>query len=127
MRTLDDIIRNNNIFAQSYQMMHEEVLNQKSLGLNIPNLKIGFLNKKTGIDRGRYNVQKINKVAAIFSTTADGNIPDCYVTIRNKCDKTLKYVSMDPNVEPWIYPMYYPYGTQGWHDNIKQIGWKTCN
>ncbi|XP_029157800.1 uncharacterized protein LOC114930213 [Nylanderia fulva] len=31
---------------------------------------------------------------------------------------------MDPNVEPWIYPMYYPHGTPGWHDNIKQINGK---
>ena len=28
---------------------------------------------------------------------------------------------MDPNVEPWIYPMFYPYGTQGWHSKIKLI------
>jgi len=125
LHTLDNIIRSNNIFAQSYEMMHEEVRNQENLGLNVPNLKMAFLNKKIGIDRGRYNVQRTNEVAAIFSTTADGDIPDCYVTIRNKCDKTLKYVStMNPNVEPWIYPMYYPHGTQGWHDNIKQINGK---
>ncbi|XP_011859010.1 PREDICTED: uncharacterized protein LOC105556523, partial [Vollenhovia emeryi] len=125
LHTLDNIIRSNNIFAQSYQMMHEEIRDLENLGLNVPDLKMGFLNKKTGIDRGRYNVQRTNEVAAIFSTTADGDIPDCYVTIRNKRNKTLKYVStMDPNVEPWIYPMYYPHGTQGWCDDIKQINGK---
>ncbi|XP_011858756.1 PREDICTED: uncharacterized protein LOC105556283 [Vollenhovia emeryi] len=125
LHTLDNIIRSNNIFAQSYQMMHEEIRDLENLGLNVPDLKMGFLNKKTGIDRGRYNVQRTNEVAAIFSTTADGDIPDCYVTIRNKRNKTLKYVStMDPNVEPWIYPMYYPHGTQGWYDDIKQINGK---
>jgi len=84
LHTLDGIIRSNNMFAQSYQMMHEEVCNQENSGLNVSNLKMAFLNKKTGIDRGRYNIQRTNEVAAIFSTTADRDIPDCYVTIRNK-------------------------------------------
>lgn len=102
-------------------MMHEEICHQENLGLNVPDLKMGFLSKKTGIDHGRYNVQSTNEVAAIFSTTADEDIPDCYVTIRNKRDKTLKYVSTtDPNVKPWNYP----YGTQGWHGDIKQINGK---
>jgi len=67
------------------------------------------------MDRRRYNFQKTNEVAAIFSTTSDGEIPESYVTIRNKNTKTLEKVSMDPNVEPWVYPLFYPYGTQGWH------------
>jgi len=28
---------------------------------------------------------------------------------------------MDPNVEPWIYPLYYPYGNQGWCNNLRRI------
>lgn len=31
---------------------------------------------------------------------------------------------MDPNVDPRIYPLFYPYGTQGCHRNIPQIGRK---
>jgi len=80
---------------------------------------------KKGIDRGRYNVQRVNEVAAVFSTTADGEIPETYVTIYNKSNKTLQQVStMNPNVEPWIYPLFYPYGNQGWHDNLER---KNCN
>lgn len=73
------------------------------------------------MDRRRYNFQQSNEVAAIFRTDADGDIPESYVTIRNKNTKELKTVSsMDPNVEPWIYPLFYPYGTQGWHRNLKR-------
>ena len=25
---------------------------------------------------------------------------------------------MDPNIEPMVYPQFYPYGTQGWHRDI---------
>lgn len=42
-----------------------------------------------------------------------------YVT---KIPKFLQNISiMDPNVEPWIYPLFYPYGTQGWHRHLKKL------
>jgi len=28
---------------------------------------------------------------------------------------------MDPNVEPWIYPLFYLYGTQGWHCHLTKL------
>jgi len=61
-------------------------------------------------------------VEAVFSTTEDGEIPETYVTIYNKSNRTLQQVNtMDPNVEPWIYPLYYPYGNQGWCNNLQRI------
>ncbi|XP_024877995.1 uncharacterized protein LOC112458538, partial [Temnothorax curvispinosus] len=120
LRSIDNVIRTNNIFAKSYRMMHEEIQVQTTENNSIPNLQLGFLTKR-GIDRGRYNIQKVNEVAAVFSTTADGEIPETYVTIYNKCNKTLQQVStMNPNVEPWIYPLYYPYGNQGRHGNLQR-------
>lgn len=116
-------MRECNIFAKSYQMMGEELENQRQLASNesLPELQLVFT-LKPGIDRRRYNFQRTNEVAAVFSTTADGEIPESYVTIRNKNTKTLQRVStMDPNVEPWIYPLFYPYGTQGWHSQLKKL------
>ncbi|XP_058790186.1 uncharacterized protein LOC131663673 [Phymastichus coffea] len=105
LKSLDTIIRENNIFAQSYEMMRVEIERQQALE-----------------DRRRYNFQRVNEVAAVFSTTADGEIPESYVTFRNKRTKDLKFVStMNPNVEPWIYPLFYPYGTQGWHKDILRV------
>ncbi|XP_058810120.1 uncharacterized protein LOC131675228 [Phymastichus coffea] len=123
--TLGGIIRENNIFAQSYEMMRVEIERQQSLLSNDnpfqPELQLLF-SLKPGVDRRRYNFQCVNEVAAIFSTTADGEIPESYVTIRNKNTKNLQYIStMDPNVEPWIYPLFYPYGTQGWRKNLTRV------
>ena len=119
---LDKIIRENNIFAQSYEMMNQEIHNQQLLlndGNTIPELQLLFT-LKSGTNRHRYNFQRANEVAAIFSTTADGEIPESYVI--NKNTKSLQCVStMDPNVEPWIYPLFYPYGNQGWHRNLQRI------
>ncbi|KMQ89447.1 hypothetical protein RF55_10925 [Lasius niger] len=106
-------------------MMGEELENQQRLqtesGELLPELQLLFT-LKPGMDRRRYNAQRTNEVAAVFCTTADGEIPEAYVTIRNRNNKTLQNVSiMDPNVEPWIYPLFYPYGTQGWHRYLTKI------
>ncbi|XP_044005604.1 uncharacterized protein LOC122850538 [Aphidius gifuensis] len=107
-----------NVFAKSYQMMHEELQQTINDGQEETEMRLIF-STKPGKDARRYNVQKINEVAAIFTTTANGDIPESYVTIHNKNTKKLEYVSnMDPNVEPWIYPLFYPFGTRGWHRDI---------
>ena len=87
-----------------------------------------LLTLKPGMDRNRFNFQRMNKVAAVFSATADGEIPESYITIRNKYTKKLQYVStMDPNVEPWLYrTAFYPYGTRGWHSNLKCVTKNRC-
>ncbi|KAB0792783.1 hypothetical protein PPYR_00660 [Photinus pyralis] len=121
VKLIENVMREHNVYAQSYQMMAEELENQRS-NCNIVNdeseLHLLFT-LKPGMDKNRYNFQRVNEVAAVFSTTADGDIPESYVTVRNKSDKSLQYVStMDANVEPWIYPLFYPYGTRGWHSAI---------
>ncbi|XP_036148429.1 uncharacterized protein LOC118647495 [Monomorium pharaonis] len=110
IQNLEQIMRESNVFAQSYQMMSEELENQRRLeresGELLPELQLLFT-LKPGVDRRRYNAQRTNEVAAVFRTTSDGEIPESYVTIRNKNTKTLQNVStMDPNVEPWIVDKY---------------------
>jgi len=42
-------MRTNNIFAQSYRMMHEEIQTQINENHNIPELQLEFLTKKKSI------------------------------------------------------------------------------
>ena len=85
MDNLEQMLREYNIFAKSYEMMKEEINHQRELLGNDtePELQLLF-SLKPGYDRNRYNSQRVSEVAAVFSTTADGGIPDSYVTIRNK-------------------------------------------
>ncbi|XP_025265716.1 uncharacterized protein LOC112638349 [Camponotus floridanus] len=68
--------------------MGEELKNQNNRleiesGSRLPELQLLFT-LKPGMDRRRYNVQRTNEVAAVFYTTADGEIPESYVTIRRR-------------------------------------------
>ncbi|KAL7296821.1 hypothetical protein TKK_0010218 [Trichogramma kaykai] len=107
---IENIMRRYNIFAKSYEMMGEELKKVSSDSSEELNLLFSL---KKDLDKRRYNPQRTNEVAAIFSTSADGEIPDAYVVMRNKSTKQLQKVStMDPNVEPWIYPLFYPTETR---------------
>ncbi|KAL7289495.1 hypothetical protein TKK_0016682 [Trichogramma kaykai] len=97
--------------------MREEIKKQEN-AQTLQELQLLF-SIKDDLDKRRYNCQQSNEVAAIFSTTADGDIPDAYVVVRNKNTKELKKIStMDPKVDSSVYPLFNPYGQKGWHENI---------
>ncbi|XP_057339407.1 uncharacterized protein LOC130676918 [Microplitis mediator] len=125
LKDIDIILRQHNIFAKSYQMMKDVLKNSSVIdengGIVEPELNLIFT-LKPGMDVRRYNFQRVNEVAAVFSTTVDGEIPESYVTVQNKNTKTFQYLStMDPNTEPWVYPLFYPTGNQGWHESIPYV------
>jgi len=107
LRSIDNITYTNNIFAQFYRMMHEEIQTQITENHIIPELQLRFLTKK-GINCDRYNIQKINEVAAVFST-ANGKILEIYVTIY-KNNKTLQQVSTMDQVWNHGIILCTPYG-----------------
>lgn len=87
---------------------------------NIPEMQLLF-SLKPGMDRRRYNLQQVNEVAAIFTTTDNREIPESYVSIRNRRTRQLQQTStMKTNVEPCIYPLSYHFGSPGWHSKIMQ-------
>ncbi|XP_057332073.1 uncharacterized protein LOC130671941 [Microplitis mediator] len=125
LQAIDVTICQHNVFAKSYQMMKEVLKDQSTINVNgeivEPELNLIF-SLKPGMDIRRYNLQRENEVAAVFSMAADGEIPGSYVTIQNKTSKTFQYLStMNPNTEPWVYPLFYPYGNQGWHQSIPYV------
>jgi len=106
-------------------MMNEELENQRWLEIEygelLPELQLLFT-LRPGMAQRQYNAQRTNEVAAVLRITADEEIPESYVTICNRSTKTFQNVStMDPNVEPWMYSLFYPYSIQGWHYNLTKL------
>ena len=67
MYSLEQMIRQYNLFAKSYVMMKEEIEHQREL-LDTdtePELQLIF-SLKPGYDHNGYNLQRINEVAAVF-------------------------------------------------------------
>lgn len=79
LQSLDMTLRSCNIFAKSYQMMNEEITMQTEVDMlnnenNIPEVRL-LSTLRPGVDKNRFNFPRTNEVAAVFCTTADGEIP----------------------------------------------------
>ena len=115
MDNLEQMLRECNIFAKSYEMMKDEINHQRELLGNDTDPELQLLFRlKPEYDHNKYNLQRVNEVAAVFSTTADGDIPESYVTMRNKDRRVLRsIISMDQNVDTMVHPLFYPHRSQG--------------
>jgi len=103
-------MRELNVFTQFYQMMGDELENQQRLEIEfgelLPELQLLL---RSSMDQRWYNTQRTNEVAAVFRNTTN-EISESYVTTCNRKQKLYKTLVLRiPNVEPWIYPLFYEY------------------
>uniref|UniRef100_A0A1I8BSW6 ATP-dependent DNA helicase n=1 Tax=Meloidogyne hapla TaxID=6305 RepID=A0A1I8BSW6_MELHA len=124
LRTVYEVIRRGNPFAEAYMMMKEEEcleLERARLENREPTeIKLLFETGKQLDRRLGYNVPRANEVAAVYVPGADGEVPDAKVVVRQR-GKELKILnSADAMVTPMTYPLFYPSGTLGWHPELKQ-------
>lgn len=75
---------------------------------------------KEGQEKGRYNIPVANEVAAIFLVDAAGEIPEAKIVVHQKKEKELRRVNVLWDcLEPMTYPLFYPFGTKGWNEFLK--------
>lgn len=61
------------------------------------------------------------KLTRFLGSSADGKISEAQVSIRQKSSEEPGLMnSVDPNAEPWIYLIFQPSGTQGWHCKLQK-------
>ncbi|XP_057297346.1 uncharacterized protein LOC130627125 [Hydractinia symbiolongicarpus] len=76
---------------------------------------------KAGPDRRRYNTPSHEEVAAIF-IGEDGAPPAQRDIVIYPRDHALVNIStMSANLDPMIYPMFFPRGDAGWHNSINHV------
>ena len=124
MRTISEVIERENPFAAAYKHMYEvereELLNAEIN--NRPASKV-YMTMKTGSDRRRYNMPHFEEVAAVF-VGVDGEPPahrDIVVYSRAE-DAGLRNIStLSANLDPLMYPIFFPRGDCGWHINMRHV------
>jgi len=125
MEKLTTVMRSNP-FAAAYKMMHEveetEVLMAERDGRNPPKISMALLQNRKQ-DKRRYNAQRCNEVAVIF-TSSDGEPPlDRDLRIHLKTDNVsipkMQQVSiLHKNLDALCYPLLFPNGEQGWGEDV---------
>jgi hypothetical protein len=135
MHILGELMTGISPFAEAYKMLHEVememISNSEKAGIQQTSISMA-IKQDRNIDPRRYNAPTANEVAIVFSNT-DGEPPlerDLIIHLRknqsNPAERNVKRICvLDPNLEPMVYPLLFPYGDQGWSPNISLQGART--
>ncbi|XP_065682370.1 uncharacterized protein LOC100211009 [Hydra vulgaris] len=72
-----------------------------------------------GCDRRRYNLPSHKEVANVFVGNDGAPPPSREVVIYPRGQPLKTILSMSANLHPMIYPIFFPRGDAGWHDQLK--------
>ncbi|XP_029636261.1 uncharacterized protein LOC115211747 [Octopus sinensis] len=124
MHRLDEIIRENNVYAASYRTLQEVELHevqyaqQEQGPISVVNL---VFNRDRTADRQKYNLPTVKEIAMIFNNT-DGESPfnrDFKVYPRNNDIPVISLNILSPNHDPMTYVLlFFPYGEPGWQPHM---------
>lgn len=128
LKIVDSIIRECNVYADAYntagEIEREEIEKAEELarrsGLSrpvMPEVRLTF-GLFPGQDRRQYNRSIVNEVYAVFVTTPEGQVPEAYITVRNKGGGIRRLETIDENMEPMCFPLFHPHGTRCWRPGI---------
>ncbi|CAF4947438.1 unnamed protein product [Pieris macdunnoughi] len=122
MRSLQTMLNEFNPFIKIYKkvaaILAEEELKAASENRPKYSVSVQFYKHKS-LDLRRYNTPSNNEVAAIF-VGENGELPlniDFSVQEYSQHLTTLK--STSPNIDPLAFPLLFPNGELGWHDNLQ--------
>ncbi|XP_065678214.1 uncharacterized protein LOC124818126 [Hydra vulgaris] len=120
MELLQTIINQENPYALAFKNMAEvedaEIRQAAIEGRPISVVKMSLLE---GCERRRYNFPSHEEVAIVFVGNDGAPPPSREVVIypRGQPFKTIS--SMSANLDPMIYPIFFPRGDAGWHDQLE--------
>jgi len=126
LNKLDSIIRRNNPYANAYKLLHEVIEQEKEQAQLENRSMLEFsmsLVDDPALDSRRYNPAVSNEVAAIFQNH-DGEPPNplnrnMRIYMRHE-NKVQKLCFLSKHCDPMIYPIFFPFGTPGWHPGLKK-------
>lgn len=126
MALLSSFMTDNNPFADACKMLCEveqECLAEAALRNTLPTtVSLAIIHDRND-DQRRYNAERSNEVAFVFQN-ADGEPPlerDIIIHCKtiSHASKTQRISILDPNLDPMVYPVLFPYGEQSWTPDIK--------
>ncbi|XP_047136847.2 uncharacterized protein LOC124813603 [Hydra vulgaris] len=120
MQLLQTLINQENPFALAFKNMAEvedEEIRQAALeGRPTSVVRMSFLE---GHDRRRYNLPSHEEVATVF-VGDDGAPPASREIVIYPRGQPLRTISsMSANLDPLVYPIFFPRGDAGWHNQLE--------
>ncbi|XP_075188624.1 uncharacterized protein LOC142288848 [Anomaloglossus baeobatrachus] len=132
MHQIAQLLQQINPFAAAYRMLKdveaEEEQKAITYGTSMPSIVMA-IKQERGQDPRRYNKPRISEVAVVFQND-DGEPPfnrDILVHLHPDKNnpllpKTQRISILHSNLDALLYPLFFPRGDQGWHENLQQQG-----
>ena len=128
MEKIDAIIRQHNIYAGTYKMMHEIEKEQTALAqiqnMTLPNIGL-YLRRDRNLDVRRYNLPNCNEIAMVF-VDDNGEPPierDIRVYARPQTQNPLHNLNiLSHHLDPMTYALLFPFGEPGWQPKMLLTG-----
>ncbi|UYV67510.1 hypothetical protein LAZ67_5001019 [Cordylochernes scorpioides] len=131
MNAVATLLQQINPFTEAYRMLgdveKEEERKAKENNTELPSIVMAIKQDRKQNHR-RYNNPRVSEVAVIFESD-DGEPPfqrDILIHLRPDpldpfSPNTQRISLLHRNLDALLYPLFYPRGEQGWHDQIWQV------
>ncbi|UYV64281.1 hypothetical protein LAZ67_3000144 [Cordylochernes scorpioides] len=131
MNSVATLLHQINPFTEAYRMLgdveKEEERKAKENNTEMPSIVMAIKQDRKQ-DHRRYNNPRVSKVAVIFESD-DGEPPfqrDILLHLRPDpldpfSPNTQRISLLHRNLDALLYPLFFPRGEQGWHDQIWQV------
>ncbi len=112
-------MKENNPYAKLYKTAKEVEEKHKNEGLDISSFVMHFYSTRS-IEKGRYNAPTADEIAGIYSMEEKNLKYELIVYINSigKLKDTAFLPITSQHHDPCCYPLIFPYGHGGWHENI---------
>ncbi|XP_019158563.1 PREDICTED: uncharacterized protein LOC109155333 [Ipomoea nil] len=113
VKDIKDALDENNVLVQSFRMAKTEMESNHRA-----DIKIKLIGKRTK-DARTYNLPQVGEVAALIVGDLDPNMGERDILVESKAGHFQRITELNPAYLPLQYPLFFPYGEDGYRDDIQ--------
>ncbi|XP_019178737.1 PREDICTED: uncharacterized protein LOC109173852 [Ipomoea nil] len=113
VKDVKDALDENNVLVQSFRMAKTEMESNHR-----GDIKIKLIGKMNG-DARTYNLPQVGEVAALIVGDLDPNMGERDILVESKAGHFQRITELNPVYLPLQYPLLFPYGEDGYRDDIQ--------
>ncbi|XP_025625167.1 uncharacterized protein [Arachis hypogaea] len=107
-----EMLDQHNVLAKSFRMVRDVIRTNPQT-----NVRLRLIGKR-GKDGRRYNLPSVDEVAGLVVGDFDSNTKERDIIVETKSGQLQRISELNPSYLGLQYPLLFPYGEDGWRENI---------
>ncbi|XP_019191668.1 PREDICTED: uncharacterized protein LOC109186192 [Ipomoea nil] len=113
VKDIKDALDENNVLVKSFRMAKTNMESNQRV-----DIKIKLIGKRT-TDARTYNLPQVGEVAALIVGDLDPNMGERDILVESQAGHFQRITELNPAYLPMQYPLLFPYGEDGYRDDIQ--------